>query len=290
MSEEFNYDDYESDLGLSDEDRKEAKSGADVDWYKGVKGRTDRVSIIYFHPVEVAAVSAARRKQSGLSKDDIQKIAQKALTDRAAALSKTVDALSKVEKLDLSNVHFKKFMSHYQEGIGFVLSGLGKGTPEDDEVWKKLEAPKTYFSTLLVIYPTNKDGEIDKNAFADWAKEPKIMPWRFSPKRYDLIWKVNSALIKNGASIADQDLLLECKDDKFQNIEVTGDGKATWLRSDKLKSLILNKAVGLYDKLVPFREMTTPQLREKLGMSSGGGGGAVADVSSGDFETMLDNV
>jgi hypothetical protein len=273
MSEDFAYDDYESDLGLDDEDRKAAKSGDDIEWYKGVKGKTDRASIIYFHPVDVAAVMAARKKSPTMSKEDLLKVAKKAIADRAALLQKTPDQLTKRELLDLSQVHFKKFTSHFGgEGIGFVLSRLGKEGAEADEVWKKLDnhtpdsKAKTHFSTLLLIYPSNKDGEIDKTQFVEWAKNPVIKPWKFSPKRYDLIWKVNMGLVKNGASIADQDLKLECKDDKFQQIEPQGDGKATWLKVEKLKTIVLDRAIAYYDKLVPAREMTTAQLREKLGL------------------------
>jgi len=287
MSEENLYEEYESDLGLDEEDRKAAKSDSDIEWYKGQKGKTDRASIIYFHPVNVAAVAKARKKSPGLSKDELVKIGEKALADRAESLKKTVDQLTAVERLDLTDVHFKKFTSHFGgEGIGYTLSRLGKGTAEEDEVWKKLEPPKTHFSTLLIIYPTNRKGEIDKTNFANWT----IKPWRFSSKRYDLIWKVNMGLVRNGASIADQDLLLECKDDKFQQIEPSADGPATWRKSEKFKQIVLDKAVGFYDKLVPFREMTTQQLREKLGLSSGGSG-AVQDVAAGgDFTELLDNV
>lgn len=296
-AEEFAYDELDNDIGLDEEDRKAAKSGDDIEWYKGQKGKVDRGSLIYFHTVDVSAVMAARKKNPNVSKDDLVKIAMKALDDRAAALQKTRDALTATEKLDLSQVHFKKFTSHFGgEGIGFVLSRLGKDGAEADVVWKKLDGltpdskAKTHFSTLLVLYPTNKKGEIDKSQFAEWAKDPIIKPWKFSPKRYDLIWKVNMGLVKNGASIADQDLLLECKDDKFQQIEPQGDGKATWLKVEKLKQIVLNKALSFYDKLVPVREMSTAQLREKLGMSGGGGGSAVQDVSSSEFQEMLDNV
>lgn len=295
-SEDFAYDDYESDLGLDEEDRKTAKSGDDIEWYKGQKGKVDRASIIYFHTVDVAAVMAARKKAPALSKEELTKIANKVLDDRAALLQKTRDALTPTDKLDLQEVHFKRFTSHFGgEGIGFVLSRLGKDGPEADTVWKKLDTltadskAKTHFSTLLVLYPTNKKGEIDKTQFAEWAKDPVIKPWKFSQKRYDLIWKVNMGLVKNGASIADQDLLLECKDDKYQQIEPMGDGKATWLKVEKLKQIILNKALSFYDKLVPVRDMSTAQLREKLSMPAVGGS-AVQDVSSGEFQEMLDNV
>lgn len=284
MSDPFaNYEDYESDLGLDEEDRKHAKAGADLEWYKGVKGKTDRCAIIYFHTVDVTAVTAARKKSPQTSKEDLLKIAQASLAERATKLSKTPDQLTRVDRLDLRAVHFKRYASHYQEGLGFVLSRLGKDGPEADEVWKRLPEPKTHFSTLLLVYPTDRQGNLDKERFSNgWT----IKPWRFSPKRYDSIWKLNNGLVQNNLSIANQDLLLECKDDKFQQIDISGAGPALWLKNDKFREMVLAKAVDVYEKLVPFREMTTDQLRQKLGL----GGSAVQDVSGGDFNDLLDNV
>jgi hypothetical protein len=284
MSDPFtNYEEYESDLGLDDDDRKQAKAGADIEWYKGVKNKTDRVAIVYFHPVDVVAVTAARKKTPGMSKDDIIKLAQKTIAERATSIEKKPDELTVADKLDLNQVHFKKMNSHYQEGLGFVISRLGKDGAEGDEVWKRLPEMKTHFSTLLLVYPTNRDGTLDKERFANgWV----LKPWRFSPKRYDSIWKVNNTLGLNGLSIANQDLLLECKDDKFQQIEISGAGPALWLRNPKFKEMVLAKATDYYDKLVPFREMSTPDLRAKIGMA----GSAVQDVSGGDFNDLLENV
>lgn len=283
MSDPFdNYEEYENDLGLGDDDRKAAKSNADIEWYKGEKGRTDRAAIVYFHPVDVTAVTAARKKDKSLPREELVKIGQKALADRAASLGKTVDQLTAVDKLDLTQVHFKSYSSHYEDGMGYFLSRLGKDGPEADAVWKRLSEPKRGFSTALVVYPTMKDGSIDKARFNDLT----VKPWRFSQKRYEAIWKTNNTLSLNNLSIANQDLLLECKDTKFQQIEPSGAGPAIWLKSEKLKETVLEKAVALYDKLVPFREMSTDQLRQKLGLN----GSAVQDVTGGEFNDLLLNV
>jgi hypothetical protein len=61
---------------------------------------------------------------------------------------------------------------------------------------------------------------------------------------------------------------------------------AIWQKSENFKQQVLAKAVSFYPKLVPFREMTTDQLRAKLGL----GGSAVQDVSGGDFTDLLDSV
>lgn len=288
MSELDNYAEYEDDLGLEEEDRKAVKTSGNIEWYKPqVKGQTDRAAIIYFHPVDVMAVMAARKANPKLSKEEAAKIGQAALQACATTHNTTVDALTKVQKLDLTKVHFKRFSAHFEEGegMGYFLSRLGKDGAEADEVWRKIKEPKPNFSTLLLLYPTHKDGSIDKDGLK--AGKWSIKPWRFSPKRYEAIWKVNNTLSLNNLSIANQDLLLENKDPKFQQIEPQGGGPALWLRNAEFKEKVLTAAVGYYDKLIPYREMTTDQLRAKLGLN----GSAVQDVTgTEDYSDLLNSV
>jgi len=179
--------------------------------------------------------------------------------------------------------------AHYQDGFGFALSRLGKDGPEADAVWKRLPEPKPYFSTLLLIYPTDEQGNLNKDAFVGQAKDGtfKLVPWRFGNKTYEEIWKLNDGLRENTLSLGSQDIKLECKDPKYQNISVSFAGAALWQKNDTIRQQVLAKAIGMYgDKLMPFREMTTDQLRAKLGL----GGSAAQDVSSEDFNTMLENV
>ena len=113
-----------------------------------------------------------------------------------------------------------------------------------------------------------------------------MMPWRFGNNVYEEIWKLNDGLRENTMTLASQDIKLECKEPKYQNIKISFVGKALWQTHDGMKQSILTKALGMYDKLLPFREMTTDQLRAKLGL----GGSAVQDVSSDNFQDLLDIV
>ncbi len=280
------YQDFEDDVGLDGDGRQ--YFGPRQEWLKMTKGQVLRAAFLFFHPVDANAVAAAKMaaKKEGktLSKEEIQAIARKALEDRAKALNKSVDQLTQVDKLDLSTVHFKKMFSHYQEGLGYVLSRLGKDGPEADAIWKRLPEPKLGFSTLLLIYPTDPNGNIDKEGFkrGDW----RVIPWRFSKRTYEDIWKLNEGLRENNLSIATQDIKLECENPQYQNIKIQFVGAALWQKSENFKERVLAKAVELYPKLIPFREMTTDQLRAKLGL----GGSSVQDVSGGDFQDLLDNV
>ena len=278
----------ETDVGLDEDSRKFTQTRDE--WLKMTKGQVIRAAFVYFYPIDMNVVgrakAAAKAKGESLSVDQMKAIGRKALEERATALSKPVDQLTIVDRLDLSEAKFKAFSAHYQTGLGFALSRLGKDGPEADAVWKKLEAPKQYFSTMLLIYPTNAKGDIGDAEKARIATDWRLIPWRFGKPQFEGIWKLNAGLKENNLSIATQDIKLECKDDKYNKIEVTFAGAAIWQKNDKFRALVLSKAVEYYDKLVPFREMTTDQLRSKLGI----GGPAVSDVSAGDFGDMLENV
>ncbi len=291
MSDPFSMDDYENDVGLGEEDKGNFRE-RDV-WLKMTKGQVLRASFIYFHTIDVhaaqRAVKAAKDKGEKLAADQIRAVQLKALEEKATILGKSVDQLTDADKLFLDECKFKKMRFHYQPGLGMVLSRLGMDGPEGDAVWKRLEEPKLAYTTLLLQYPTDRKGEINKAALAtDW----QIIPWRFGQKTYESIWKLNAGLRENGMGLHTQDLKLECKDEKYQNIDVSFVGQAIWRKSPKFQTIVLEKALTFYDKLVPFRNLTTDQLKAKLGM----GGSSVSDVavggssSGGDFTDLLEQV
>lgn len=282
MSDEA-YTDFDDDVGLGEEDKGEFKNNRD-DWFKMETGQTVRGAFVYFHTLDYNAMAAARKANPKIAPDQLREAGLKALAERAKELNKAVDALTAIDKLDLRSVHFKKLMGHYQQGLGYVVSRLGKDGKEADDVWKRLPDAKKYFTTVLLLYPTDRNGEIDRDRFkTNWT----VKPWRFGQSVYERFWKLNSSLGQLGHSLSTQDLKIECKDAQFQKIDPTFAGQAIWQKNESFRNLVLEKALELYPKLVPFREMTTDQLRAKLGL----GGSAVSDVGAGgDFSDLLDNV
>ena len=282
------YTEYEADVSLEAEDK--AKIGSNnQEWLKMTKGQTLLCAFLYFHPVDVNAVKVvkalAKKASKPVTAEEIKAAAAKALVDRATELNKSADQLTPDEKLDLKTVQFKSFKAHYQQGVGFALSRLGKDGAEADSVWRKLPEAKQYFSTLLLIYPTTTEGKHNLEAIK--AGQWRVIPWRFGPGTYDEIWNLNDGLRGNSMSIANQDIKLECKETQYQNMKVNFVGKAAWQSNANFKKLVLTKAMEYYGKLVPFREMSTDQLRAKLGM----GGSPVQDTTAGeDFTGLLDNV
>ncbi len=315
MADSLNYDDYNDDAGLEPAD-KIANGSNREDWLKMTKGQVLLGAFLYFHPVDVRAVAIAREQakeaKKTLTPEEIKAIAHKALSDRAQALTqrafaerakelqkkveeltaeekqglvKTIDQITPDERLDTSTVQFKRMKAHYQQGFGFALSRLGKDGAEADAIWKKLPEPKLYYTTLLLLYPMTAAGKHDIEAIR--RKEYQIKPWRFGQGTYDEIYNLNDGLRGNQMSIATQDIKLECMDTQYQNTKVSFVGKAIWQGSAGFRKLVLSEAVKKYDKLIPFKDMSTEALRAKLGL----GGSSVQDVSSADdFTGLLDTV
>ena len=277
-------------VGLRPEDKKHARS-SEQEWFKGEQGVTYRVSLVYFWPLVITTALTAqkRAKEDGktLSKEQQIELAKKALAKRAEDLNKPLDQLAEWEKLDLNEIRFKKILAHYKEGVGFVNSRLGKDGADADEVWKMLGDQKPYFCTILMLYPTNRQGELDRE---EVTKKYRILPWRLNSKVYGALLNQASSLRANDLSISDQDLLITCTNGDYQNFDkMEAAGKALWRKNPKFQSIILEKSFAFFDKLTPFRNMSTADLRIKLGITSGEKAGD-DDVSADDVEDLLNNV
>lgn len=294
-------DGFESEYSFDDDvslDADEKNAGSQMqEWLKfSTKGQQIRGAFVYLYTVDANAVRKARKEAERTSKTltraDEAAIAKAALTKRAQEVGKSsIDQLTPVERLDSTIAHFKALKAHFHESVGYVVSRLGKDGPEADQVWRHLGDVKKHFTTLILIYPTNSEGAVDKEEFAKQAKHQKLklLPWRFSVKTYDEIYGVNEGLRDNGLSLALQDVKITCENPKYQGVKVVAAGPATWQKNEGIKTAVLTAALNKYDQLTPFRELTTEQVREKLNL--GGGASSIADDTSSDnFNDLLENV
>ena len=280
---EIDLESYDDDVGLGAEDKKHARSNQ-LEWFKGEKGRTYRASLVYFNPLEASVAKAVKKKNPQATKDEVLAAIQGVIAKKAESVGKTVEQLTPGDKLDLANVRFKKIEAHYKEGVGYVVSRLGKDGSEADSVWKTLGDVKTYFTTVLILYPTDRDGNPQKEQLTtNWT----VIPWRFSNKVFRRLHEVAESLRSNDLNICMQDLSLKCTNSDFQNFDIDGAGKALWRVSDKFQAKVLEKALPIYEKLVPFRELSTADLKIKLGISDGGGADTSIDES---FGGLMDQV
>jgi len=290
---DFDYD-FSDDVSLEPDQKSITRSN--LDWLKFThKGQIVRGAFVYFqtldHNAAAAIHKAAAKQGKKATKEELAMAGKAALAKRAEELGKSLDQLSPADKLDVRQAHFKALRGHYQEGLGYVESRLGKDGPEADAVWRRLPEPKSYLVTLVLVYPTDDEGNLQGEQFAQQIKSGKLVlkPWRFAEgKVYDQIWKTQNSLRQEGQSISQKDILFECDNTQYKTVQVSTSGPATWLKADASRNAVLNAAVTMYDKLKPFRQMTTDGLRQHFGIATGSSDSG--DISSSDFQDMLDSV
>ncbi len=287
MSDEFDlYSDYEDDVDLNPANKAPSKR---TDWYKAEDGKTNRVALLYFHPLPVRVRKAmldkaAREGKPAPSTAEIAAKAKAVLEKRAADLGKSYDELEEWEKLDTSTAQFKKATSHFKAGLGSVETRMGKDGPEADKVWAQLPEARDNYYSILLVYPTDAHGNLDAQNIGNSV----VKPWRFSPTMFNTLIDKEKVLKNYGDtnSLATSDLMFEGKKrGEFVMINVEPAGNAIWLKNDKLKAKFLAAACKLYPKIPGTLQLSTAELREKLNL--GGPGGKGGDISADDLNDIL---
>jgi hypothetical protein len=287
MSDDFNYDDYNSDVDLDPTNRPSSNR---IERFKGETGKTYRVALLYFHPLQVTIKKSFDRKAvrdgTPFDTNSFKETLAKALAKRAADLETTVGALEEWQKLDWSNAQFKKYNSHYHADVGTVLSRLGKDGPEADKIWKQAGDAREYYSTVGLFYPLDAQQNVDAKNI---ARDAYVKLWRFSKGTFGALISKNEMLGSYNQSLANSDLKLTCKAAQYQTFDIDPAGTALWLKSPTIRDKFLPQAYELYNKLIDAREMSTAELRDKL-VSATGGGDSGSDIPEDEIADLLQNV
>lgn len=153
----------------------------------------------------------------------------------------------------------------YKDGIGNVI--VNESNKSEIEGLLKGEA-KQYVGTVLCVWPTDKDGDLDVGSFKA-GKGWKVMPWIFSASRYPDILRSHKKF-----PLQRHDLSMTCSD-KFQNYTLVSDPKSClrmYLDSSnenfqKIGKQIIADAKKIFENIGREfgREMTVDQVREALG-------------------------
>lgn len=195
--------------------------------------------------------------------------------------------------LDAATPRFLGCKRLYIQGVGYVLD---KG-PE----FVKLagEKSRTQIATLIVKWPTDTEGVLDKARFQEgkWS----VMPWIFSQERYGNIKTTHSEF-----PLGSHDVILHCTDAQYQKISVSPCRESLFrklLEKDPAKVQgILESAKELIASLPGemAQDLSLEQIREKLaggrggggGGGNGGGGGSRPAAAQGtkEFDSMLDDI
>lgn len=162
---------------------------------------------------------------------------------------------------------------HYNSETGTFLC-LSSGDEQAD-CCKRLGSPGLRFGTILVQYLTDKNGTLKKPGGYD------LKFWFFSDKKFDKLRSVNSEY-----SLAQKDLKISCTNQEFQHLDMMPCKEAVWQLKESLKVKIQEDAEKLKPQLKKMlaRNKTLEQVREDLGISSGGSG----QIDESDLEDYSD--
>lgn len=182
-------------------------------------------------------------------------------------------------------IRFTGCERHYVQGVGYFLH---KG-PE----YAKLGGgpPKQSVATVIVVWPTDKRGKLNKDAFSK-GEGFEVMSWVFSSERYDVLRRRN-----DNFPLTENDLILACTDTQYQKMDiqpVPGNLLRSLFESDNPKAQTFAKTIldevatieaGLRNDMA--RDMSLEQLREKLG---GAVGTPVGDGTAENVDNLLENL
>lgn len=196
-------------------------------------------------------------------------------------------------KLDLSagTPRFIGCKRFYMQGVGYFRDN----GPEFAKLAGKKS--KLQIATIVAVWPTDKNGQLRTRGGkldTEALKDVEVMPWVFSSDKYDALKRRHQEW-----PVAEHDINLACTDSQFQKMDPSSCKEslfAKFLKSDsdlakeviaKIQEQVADLAPQMEDIIA--RDLTLDQIREKLGLSTGGslGGGAVSDS---EVDGMLDDI
>lgn len=183
-------------------------------------------------------------------------------------------------------IRFTGCERHYVQGVGYFMH---KG-PE----YAKIAGgpPKQHVGTLIVVWPTQARGKLDKEKFSK-GEDVEVYWWGFSGEKYEQI-----KLRNDNYPLTENDLVLACTDTQFQKMDIStapGNLFRKLMESDNDRGKKM--AAALWEQIKEMeetlrteiaRDMTLEQIREKLGGS--GAGPVDAGASAEDVDGLLDNL
>lgn len=190
--------------------------------------------------------------------------------------------------LDAPAPLFVGAQTHFIANVGYVVN---KGAE-----YTKLAGgeARTRVASLIVVWPTDKEGSPDKAAIA--RGDNQVLPWVFGGDKYKVLHNIHKEF-----PFGSHDIKATCSDATFQKMTFSP-CKDSLLRSllnnPKAETIVgdlITKAQNLLDSLNDQvgREMTIQQIRDKLAGGGGQGGGASSPLDSvvtGEIDGIVDDL
>jgi hypothetical protein len=177
----------------------------------------------------------------------------------------------------------------YKPGVGYILY--------KSPAYAEFGTPKQAIATVICVWPTNKDGELDEASTLSVQKGVgwQVMPWVFSADKYTEIKRKHKRF-----PLTEHDLSLSCTDTQYQKITFSSERTcllARYLASENeahraVGMKIVREAQAVMNNIHRdlARDLSLDEIREKLGegaVTPTGTSGGHTDESSDD---ILDSV
>jgi len=187
--------------------------------------------------------------------------------------------------MDAPTPEFNKAPRNFATGLGYVIN---QG-PEYTKIFGG-EAPRKGIGTVIVVWPTDKHGTLDKARLQSMDFE--VLPWVISEDKFEAIKPIHAEF-----PMGSHDLQCKCTDTKYQKMTFNPcrESLLRKILESKKSAPIAEKILGLIPAAaaeVPSaigRVMTLDQIREKLT-------GAPTDTAAGspisteDIDAVVDDI
>jgi hypothetical protein len=170
----------------------------------------------------------------------------------------------------------------YKQGVGYILY---KGP-----AFAQFGKPRQAVATIICVWPTNDDGELQVEKFAQ-GKGYAVQPWIFSPDKYKDIKAKHKRF-----TLVNHDLSLACPENgaEYQKLSFTPEADNLFMRmlaSEKpaiqaaMKKILADvraTAMAIHGELA--RDLSVAEIQDKLG---GGSGAPTGNHAAKDVESLL---
>lgn len=187
--------------------------------------------------------------------------------------------------LDAPTPEFNKAPRNFGQGLGYVIN---QG-PEYTKLFGG-EAPRKGIGTVIVVWPTDRNGALDKARLGSGDFE--VMPWVISEDKFEAIKPIHVEF-----PMGSHDLQCKCTDTKYQKMTFNP------CRESLLRKILENPKTSEFAKQIMEkvqmaaaevpnaigRVMTLDQIREKL-TGAPTDTAASAAISTEDIDSVVDDI
>lgn len=270
-------------------DESEVVKTNDLEMFKqSANSKRHILSLISFkkHSDKVLAKKEREAMEEGRAFTDANRAEIIAKVDEKIAekLGKKVNELTEVDRLDISSPRFGVANTHYVEGVGSFRC-LSKGRNREI-CCNKYGDPSQSIATIVMTYPTDRDGLIDKDLLHQ-QKYVNFYVWRMTPKKFQQVNQSYTDARDDGKSTINLRVTLD-GDEKYQKQKIEVQGNATWAAEgfDETYQWVLDTGNRMFQQIdksiILGMNLTREKLLEKI--SSAGGSPSGAQLTGGDDE------